>query len=387
MDESQRARYLRQALHLAARGEGWTAPNPRVGALLVHNGRIIGRGWHHRYGGPHAEVEAIADAARHGQSTAGATLFVTLEPCCHHGKTPPCTQAVLAAGITHVEVATPDEFPTVAGQGIKFLQEHGLTVNVGCCQKAARRLNAGFFLRQRLHRPQVILKWAQSLDAKLDCPPPSPSTSHARRLPDLPAPSATPPRRWITGEKARRHAHQVRSHCGALVIGVQTVLADDPELTVRLPGRHYQPRRAVLDSRLRIPANCRLLRTAAQSPVLLYTLADTLDRQTLKVQELRDCGAEVLGVKELTGRVDLHEVIQDLSRRGVNDVLVEGGPTVLASFWQAGLADKVMAYIAPCLIGGGAPALAFDWTERRPVEVAGRPLGDDLLIEAFFTQP
>lgn len=356
---------MRQALRLATRGAGSVAPNPLVGAVIVKASQIIGRGYHRRFGGPHAEVEAIEDCKKAGHDSRGATMFVTLEPCCHHGKTAPCTEAIARAAIAHVEIATLDDCQLVAGKGARWLTEHGIEVTVGCCEREARRLNAGFFKLQKTGMPQVILKWAQSLDGKLAWPE-----------------QAQP--RWITNEKSRRHVHRLRSHCGAIMVGIGTVLADDPLLNVRLPRKMPQPIRVVLDSKLRLPVNAQVVETAQRQPVLLATLRETLDSHTHLVQQLERLGCTVKGFSQFDGRVSLPEVLHELARRGVTDVLVEGGPTLLQAFWNQDLADKLMIYTAPTIIAAGAaPTISFAESLERLQDVRITQFEGDVLLEGY----
>ncbi len=336
---------MQQALRLAQRGGGFTSPNPRVGAVIVRDDKLLGQGYHQRFGGPHAEVNALADCRKKGHNPAGATMFVTLEPCCHYGKTPPCTEAILAAGIQCVEIAILDEYQEVAGRGAEQLRQNGVRVTVGCCREEALRLNAGFFKVQRTRRPLVILKWAQSLDGKLTWPDEESSLPH---------------RRWITGPKAREHVHRVRAECGAVLIGIGTVLADDPMLNVRLRGKHHQPLRVVLDQHLRTPPESQLVRSAREFPLLICTDQQVLFRERSRAQSLIDAGAEVVGLPSASQgypRLDLDALLSELARRGVLEVLVEGGPTVLDAFLAAKLADRILAYVAPVLIGSGGMSL------------------------------
>lgn len=356
------------ALDLAAQGSGRVAPNPMVGAILVKEGVMIGQGYHQAFGGPHAEVNALADCRAGGHDPAGATLFVTLEPCCHHGKTPPCTNALLAAGIRKVEITTLDDFKEVAGKGADLLRQWGLEVVVGCCEREARRLNAGFFKLQRYGQPQVILKWAQSADGKLAWP-------------------AQSGQRWITGETARHHVHQVRSGCGAVLAGIGTVLADDPLLNVRLPGGPPQPVRVILDSQLRIPLDSQLVKTAAEFPLLVFASPATLLEQREKVWKLINAKAEVTGLKSTSGGLDLPDLLHQLGQRGICDLLIEGGPTVINSFLQQHLADKALIYTAPITIG--PEGLPSPWPDITPTlqGTTQTTLGDDLLYEGYFNTP
>ncbi len=371
MEDRLRTRYMQQTLHLALKGAGYVAPNPRVGAVIVKNHRILGRGFHRRFGAPHAEIEALNDCARKGHDPTGATLFVNLEPCCHHGKTGPCTDAIIRAQIAHVEIATLDEFPAVRGRGAEQLTENGITVNVGCCEKQAKQINAGYFKLLRTKTPFVILKWAQSLDAKLDWQPSDGITDSSCR--------------WISNAKSRRHVHQVRSQCGAILVGIGTVLADDPLLTVRLSGKRYQPRRVVLDSQLRIPMESRLVKTARETPLLIYTLTQSVRDKGNIVSGLQEYGCEVIGLAAREKWVDLEAVLTDLGRRGVMDLLVEGGAAVLKTFAEQKRVDKFMIYIAPILIGSPADVAKIDFgiSYDQLHDITITRFDTDILIEAF----
>jgi diaminohydroxyphosphoribosylaminopyrimidine deaminase/5-amino-6-(5-phosphoribosylamino)uracil reductase len=367
MDDKQREKYMRLALSLACKGAGAVCPNPQVGAVIVKDGKIIGKGYHRRFGGDHAEVVAIKDCLRRGNTAEGAVMFVTLEPCCHHGKTGPCTEAIAQAGIKVVEMATVDDCKLVAGGGAEWLKEHGIEVRIGCCEKETRRLNAGFFKLQKQGRPLVILKWAQSIDGKLAWPE---GTTH----------------RWITQEAARRHVHKVRSRCGAILVGIDTVLADDPSLTARVPGaRKVRPLRVVLDSELRLPLESKLAQTAHEAGVLVCCTEQAVVGHTEKVRMLRcELGCDVLMLPQHKGFIDLRAVLDELGRRGVTDLLVEGGAKVLNSFLRERLADKVMVYVAPVLIGGeSAAAIRLDGAAEKLADVRIEKLGDDVLIEGY----
>jgi diaminohydroxyphosphoribosylaminopyrimidine deaminase/5-amino-6-(5-phosphoribosylamino)uracil reductase len=311
---------MRRALELAERGRGWVEPNPMVGAVLVHQGQVVGEGWHQRYGEAHAEVHAIAQA---GPRSRGATLYVTLEPCCHYGKTPPCTDALIAAGIARVVVAMTDPFPQVAGQGIEKLRSAGIPVEVGLLQDDARRLNAAYLTRLEKGRAYVHAKWAMTLDGKI-----------ATRLGDS---------KWISSEASRRRVHELRGRMDAILVGAGTVRADDPLLTVRPPGARI-PRRIVLTRRGEIPWNCRLWQTIAEAPVCLA--GPHADRWTSKVPE----GVELIPCDSLT------DLLRDLARRRCTNVLVEGGANVLGQFFDERLIDEVHVFIASKLIGGAGPA-------------------------------
>jgi len=357
---------MQKALRQAVKGAGAVAPNPQVGAVIVKNDRVIGKGYHKRFGGPHAEVEAIRNCRKKGNDPSGATMFVTLEPCCHQGKTPPCTEAIKEAGINFVEIATLDDCELVAGKGADWLSKQGIDVQVGCCEKQARQLNGGFFKLQKIGLPQVVLKWAQSIDAKLAWP-------------------AQAKQRWISNEKARKHVHQVRSHCGAVLVGIGTALADDPLLTVRLGKSTWQPRRVVLDSNLRISTGSHLVQTAPKAPLIIYSLQSSIDQQQPKVDALEERDCSIRAVPEKNGQLDLPLVLKDLGRLGITDLLVEGGATVLKSFWEEKLTDKIMVYIAPVIIGNDhVPKIHFACKYDHLKDVQIRKFDDNILIEAYL---
>lgn len=318
--------WMRLALELAERGRGFVEPNPLVGAVLVRAGRLIGKGWHQRYGGPHAEIEALTVANEPAQ---GATLYVTLEPCCHHGKTPPCTEAILRAGISRVVAAMPDPFPQVGGQGIAQLRAAGVVVDVGLAETEARRLNAPYLKLLATGRPYVHAKWAMTLDGKI-C-------------------TRTGDSKWISGEASRERVHRLRGRMDAIVVGIGTVLADDPLLTAR-PAGPRTATRIVLDTQGRLPTQCRLAQTLAHAPLLLATgpLAES------RKQEWMRMGAEMLELPVEHGRPTVTALLDELGRRRMTHVLVEGGSEVLGSFHDAAEIDEVHVFIAPRLIGGGS---------------------------------
>jgi len=316
---------MRRALALAARGVATAAPNPRVGAVVVADGRRVGEGWHRRAGEPHAEPLALIAA---GAAARGATVYVTLEPCAHHGRTPPCADALLAAGVRRVVVAHRDPDPRTAGQGLERLRAGGVEVDVGLCAEEAIELNLPFLVSRVLGRPAVTLKWAASFDGKIA--------------------TATGASQWISGETSRRRALALRDEHDAILVGSGTVLADDPRLT-RRSGRTtaHALLRVVLDRRLRMPDGARLL--AEAGPVLVYTESRDDERRAA----LESRGAEVCRVE----KVDPATVVADLHQRGVQGVLVEGGGEVAGAFLSSGIWDRVVAFVAPILIGGaGAPS-------------------------------
>jgi len=323
--------YMRRALDLAALGLGRVEPNPMVGAVVVQGDEVVGEGYHARYGGPHAEVVALGNA---GPKARGAELFVTLEPCCHHGKTPPCTGAILAAGVRRVVAAVADPFPEVSGRGLAALREAGLEVVVGMGELRARRLNAAFFKRQRTGLPLVIAKWAMTLDGRLA--------------------AADGSSRWISSEESRRRVHEVRRISDAVLVGSGTAVADEPSLTVRhvepLPERG-QPTRVIMDSGLAIDAAREPARSAAEVPVIVYTSDDALAGRGNRADALRRAGCDLVAVPRVEAGLSPEAVVQDLGRRGMSRILVEGGARILGSFFAAGLVDRVMIFIAPRLLG------------------------------------
>jgi len=318
---------MRHALVLATRGLGRVAPNPAVGCVIVDAaGHIAGRGWTGAGGRPHAETVALARA---GPRAKGATAYVTLEPCSHHGVTPPCAEALIAAGVARVVGAAVDPDPRVQGRGFARLKEAGVAVTPGVLEAEARALNAGFIKRIEQGRPLVALKIAQSADGFVAGPPGT--------------------EKWITGEAARRHGHLLRSKYDAIMVGIGTVLADDPLLTCRLPGlEDRSPMRIVLDTSLRLPPGSQLVRSARTVPVLVFTVANT------KAQVLERMGVEIARMEPgRDGRPDLFAVLKALAERGLTRLLVEGGPAIQAALLARDLVDEVHMYSAPAQLGGG----------------------------------
>ena len=327
-------RTMRAALGLARRGLGNVWPNPAVGCAIVKDGRVVGRGWTQPGGRPHAEAEALARA---GEAARGATAYVTLEPCCHWGKTPPCADALIAAGISRVVAAVDDPDLRAAGSGLARLREAGLAVETGLCAAEAAELNAGFFQRVQTGRPLVTLKLAASLDGRIA--------------------AASGESRWITGERARERAHLLRAGHDAVMVGSGTVLADDPRLTCRLPGlTHRSPVRIVLDGQLRVPATARLLNEARQHPTWVVT---TNSANPKRQTTLREAGVEVvLSDRTASGQIDLSAALGLLGERGLTRLLVEGGGRLAAALLRAGLIDRLVWMGAPMLIGrDGIPAI------------------------------
>jgi diaminohydroxyphosphoribosylaminopyrimidine deaminase/5-amino-6-(5-phosphoribosylamino)uracil reductase len=322
--------YMLIALTLARRGLGNVEPNPVVGAVIVKNGKVIGRSWHKKFGGPHAEINALADCTKRGGNPKGATMYVTLEPCCHYGKTGPCTDAIIDAKLKKVVVATIDPSKHANGKGIRQLRKAGIIVDIGECKAEARLLNAPFLKFASMSRPWVTLKWAQSIDGKLAWS--KPDDKH----------------RWISCEESRIDAHKLRSRVGSILVGINTVLKDDPLLTPR-PSRGKKPLRIVLDNRLRIPLDCQLLKTASDVPLLIVTQAATLRAKPKKAKQIVGRGAEIVGCPASSSNLSF--LLEELSKRGVQHLLVEGGPTVIGSFLKENLADEIVVYIAPKVLG------------------------------------
>ena len=325
---------------LARRGVGNVEPNPMVGGVIVKDGAVIGQGFHERFGGPHAEVNALADCAAKGRDAKGATLFVTLEPCSHRGKTPPCSQAVIDAGVAKVVIAAED--PTdLAGGGINQLKQAGIEVEVGLCREEAEKLNAPFYKHARTGLPWVVGKWAQSKDGYL-----------ARKNADIEGD-------WISNEQSRADVHRLRKRMGAILTGIDTVIADDPKLTVRIQGEtiNRPPIRVVVDSHLRMPWDCHLI-TVSDGPTVVVTTKRTAQTESSKVEKLESAGVEVLIVGDQDGHCNLQETLTLLGSRGVQQVLIEAGPTLITEFLKQGLADEATVYIAPMNLGDNGIAKA-----------------------------
>lgn len=352
--------YMKQALRLARRGQGRTSPNPMVGAVIVKDGRVIGRGYHRNYGGAHAEVNAIRNAR---EDVSGATLYVTLEPCAHYGKTPPCTEAIIRNKIERVVIGVIDPNSLVSEKGVSALRQRGIEVQVGVLEEDCRRLNEAYFKHIATGLPLVTVKFAQSLDGRIA--------------------TATGNSRWISSEKFRRVAHRWRAASDVIMVGIESVLADDPQLTVRLV-KGKSPVRVILDSRLRIPLEARVVREQEAAPTIIAT---TSRADAAKKARLEEMGVEVLAVPVSGGRIDLKKLLGLLGGRGYTSVLVEGGGGMITSCLRQRLADKIVAAIAPRIIGEGIAAvgdlgisrvsralrLSFDRVYRS---------GDDLVIEA-----
>jgi diaminohydroxyphosphoribosylaminopyrimidine deaminase/5-amino-6-(5-phosphoribosylamino)uracil reductase len=355
--------HMRAALALARRGLGNAWPNPAVGCVLVKDGRVIGRGWTQPGGRPHAETEALRRA---GEAARGATAYVTLEPCSHHGRTPPCCEALAGAGIARVVMAMRDPDPRVNGRGLAMLRGAGIVVEEGLLEAEARALNAGFFRRIQAGMPVVTLKLASTLDGRI-----ATSTGESR---------------WITGEAARREVHALRARHDAILVGSGTVLADDPDLTCRIPGMERVPMlRVVADARLRTPPAARLVQGAGVAPVLIITAPG---HPPSAQAPFIAAGADIVTVPaHAAGGLDLPSLLRALGRRGVTRVLAEGGAGLAAALLRQGLVDRLVWFHAPAVMGGdGHPALeglrlAALSAMPRFRRTAQRALGEDMLSE------
>lgn len=355
--------FMDRALELARQADGWTSPNPLVGAVVVRDGRIVGEGYHMKAGTPHAEVHALKMA---GSKARGAALYVTLEPCCHHGRTPPCTDAVLKAGITRVVAAMEDPNPVVAGKGLRKLQAAGVEVKTGVLEQESRQLNEVFLKYIVSHEPFIAVKSAVTLDGKIA--------------------TKTGSSQWITGSEARIMAHRLRHRYDAVLAGIGTVLADDPLLTVRVPGEKLKnPVRVIIDSQLKIPFNAQVLDTG-QAPTIIYTAGVN----SYKLEVLEDKGVEVVACPGEEGRVDLAAVFRDLGKKGITGVLVEGGGEIHGSIFDRHLADKIYIFMAPKIVGSHrAPGMIGGSGISRmgeAVKIYRRTIeqvGEDLLITGY----
>jgi diaminohydroxyphosphoribosylaminopyrimidine deaminase/5-amino-6-(5-phosphoribosylamino)uracil reductase len=329
--------YMKMAFAIAKRGVGDVEPNPAVGCIIVKNNKVIGKGWHKKFGGPHAEINALADCKKRDIDPKRATMYVTLEPCCHEGKTDPCTEAIIKAGLNKVVVAVKDPSDKVNGEGIQQLLRAGMGVKLGILQKQAEILNAPFFKFATTGEPFVTLKWAQSIDGKLAWI------------------DAEKDGQWMSNSDSRKDAHARRRSMQAIIVGVDTVIADNPQLTPR-PAKGRYPLRVVLDSNLRVPMKSEVLKWS-DSPTMLVTTEKAVLDKADKAKNIESKGIDVVVVKEAAdGKCDLGEVMEKLAKKGIEQLMVEGGPTVIAAFLGAGLADAIEVYIAPKILGGNGTA-------------------------------
>lgn len=358
--------YMRLALQLAERGCGWTAPNPMVGAVIVKEGQIIGQGWHEKYGAPHAERNALASCT---VNPGGATMYVTLEPCCHYGKQPPCVDAILQSGISRVVVGSADPNPLVAGKGVAILRTHGIEVTENMLQEECDRLNKVFFHYITTKHPFVVMKYAMTMDGKIA--------------------AYTGDSKWITSETARAHVQQQRHRYSGIMVGVGTVLTDDPSLACHMEGGR-NPVRIICDTHLRTPPQAQVVMTAREIPTILATCCADKNRHAVYLR----AGCQVLCLNCKAGHVDLLQLMEQLGQAQIDSILLEGGGTLNWAALKSGIVQQVQAYIAPKLFGGKAA--------KTPVEGIGVPtpndafrlknsrlfkLGEDFLIESEVEYP
>lgn len=363
---------MARAIELATRGAGWANPNPQVGCVLVRDGQVLGEGWHTRFGALHAEREALAACERAGLSARGATAYVTLEPCCHTGKQPPCCDALIEAGIARVVVGSADPNPRVACKGIARLHQADIEVQEGVLRAQCDALNRPFFHHIATGRPLVIAKYACTLDGK--------------------AATRTGASRWVTGEEARQRVHADRARYAAIMVGVGTVLADDPLLSARGVGDGaHQPTRIVCDAHLRTTLTAQLVATACEQPTIIATCVH--DRSLWEPYERAGCTMLALDAAP-DGRVPIVELLDALGARGLDSVIVEGGPTLLGSFFDAGCVDRVQAYVAPKVFGGAeAPSPVGGMGAALPSQAVQlgcaqvERLGCDILVEGDALYP
>ena len=343
--------YMRRALELARKGEGHTSPNPMVGCVVVKDGRIISEGYHEKYGEFHAERNALT---RCTEDTAGADLYVTLEPCCHQGKTPPCTDIIIEKKIARVFVGSMDSNPLVAGKGVQILRDHGIYVETGILDAECRKLNEVFYHYIATKTPFVVMKYAMTLDGKIAC--------------------ATGDSKWVTGEIARTQVHWMRGRYRGIMVGIGTVLADDPMLNCRVEGG-VDPVRIICDSNLHIPTESQIVKTASDIETIVACSQEALEseRKQEKIRRLKEAGIQIIGTEGAHG-VNLVELMKKLGGQNIDSILLEGGGTLNASALEDGIVNKVYAYIAGKLIGG--------MDARSPVE----GMGVDRMADAITLQ-
>ena len=359
-DYSEDEKYMAMAIELAKKGYGYTAPNPVVGAVIVKDGCMIGQGYHEKYGEPHAERNALASCT---QSPKGATIYVTLEPCCHHGKQPPCTEAILQAGISRVVTGSGDPNPLVGGKGIQILKDHGIQVKEHVMKEECDALNQAFFHYIQTGRPYVTMKYAMTIDGKIA--------------------AYTGASKWVTGEEARHHVHEQRKKNTAIMVGIGTVLADDPMLNCRIEGGR-DPVRIICDTHLKMPVTSKIVKTAKDIPTIIACC--TADEELQR--PYREAGCKILLTEKKMNHIDLEQLMEQLGKEKIDSILLEGGGTLNWAALNAGIVQKIQAYIAPKIFGGT--------TAKTPVEGIGvevpdqafliknrmiRLLGEDLLVE------
>ena len=362
--------FMQLALGLAKKGEGFTSPNPMVGAVIVKNGKVVGKGYHHAAGKAHAEVNAINDA---GSLAQGATLYVTLEPCSHKGRTPPCTEKILASGIKRVVVAMHDPNPGVKGGGIDYLKHRGIDIKTGVCEDRAKRLNEIFTKYVKTNRPFTIIKCAATLDGRIA--------------------TKTGDSRWVTGEEARKFVHRLRHAVDAIMVGINTVEKDDPSLTTRLPNRlgglkGLDPVRIVLDTHLKIVEKAKLLRLDSDSDTIIITGHSVSEDKKARIEQR---GIKVIKSPVKDGLIDLDILMDRLGALGITSLLIEGGSRVIASALSAGIVDKILFFFAPKILGGddGVPICKGQGADLMkscvPVKnISVRKFGKDVMIQGYI---
>lgn len=357
---------MKMALDLAIKGQGYTSPNPMVGAVVVKDGRLVGSGYHRMAGGPHAEVNAIAAA---GQLAKKATLYVTLEPCNHTGLTPPCTEQIVEAGIERVVIAMRDPNPNVIGGGAEFLKRQGIRIAIGICEAQARKMNEAFVKFAGTRRPFVIAKCASTLDGRI-----------ATRTGDS---------KWVTGDQARQYVHRLRHAVDGILVGINTVRQDDPSLTTRLSGgRGKDPVRIILDTRLTISPQAKLLRQVSDAETILATGIDSAPDKKVVLQK---AGVRVLNTVLKNGLIDMDALMDKLGAIGLTSILIEGGSRVLSSAFRAGIVDKVCFFYAPKILGGddGIPICTGPGPDLMNqsiavIDINVHRFGDDIMIEGYI---
>jgi diaminohydroxyphosphoribosylaminopyrimidine deaminase/5-amino-6-(5-phosphoribosylamino)uracil reductase len=353
--------YMKRALYLASKATGWVSPNPMVGAVLVKDGAIVGEGYHKKAGGSHAEIFCLKEAKKKAN---GATLYVNLEPCSHFGRTPPCTEAIIKAGVSKVVIAMTDPNPLVAGKGIEMLKRNGIEVIEGILEREAKQLNEVFIKYITTGFPFIAVKIAATLDGKIA--------------------TKTNSSKWITGELARQYVHELRHQYDAILVGINTILNDNPSLNCRLSGKKKNPIRIVLDNNLQIPLDAKVIKSA-ETPLIIFTVSDHSE----KINKLNKLGAEVI-VQNGKTKIDIKSVLKVLARKQITSILVEGGSEILWTFFANGLVDKFYKFVAPKIIGGKSSipivggegvdviesAIKMKWHEVKF-------LGDDILMISY----
>jgi len=362
-------KYMQRAINLAQKGAGWVSPNPMVGAVIVKSGKTIDEGWHKKFGENHAEINAIINAGE--SNVKGSTLYVTLEPCCIYGKTPPCTDAIIKFGIERVVIGTLDPNPKINGKGVEILKRNNIKVNVGILEDEARRVNEFFIKFHKKRLPFIISKWAMGLDGSI-------ATSKGES-------------KWISSKKSREYVHLIRSRVDAIIVGINTIIKDDPLLNVRLKKKKVrQPKRIILDSKLRIFLNARCLDLKNGGEVIIAT---TVKNKISKIKKLEEKGATVIFVKSKGGKVDLRELLKILIHKNIISCLVEGGAQVHSTFFKERLVDKVIVFIAPKILGGSkefAPLKEFSIKKNadsiKLINLQIKRFEDDICYEGYVVR-